>query len=94
MDIQLDEYESEDFELKMWLDENAPNEVQGQKYDGKIVVSTVQTNADLKDINLFSAGELTMPGASRNDDPSRAGYLPLRKSWPAGKNLSYAGTSH
>lgn len=49
---------------------------------------------DLKDINLFSAGELTMPGASRNDDPSRAGYLPLRKSWPAGKNLSYAGTSH
>lgn len=40
---------------------------------------------DLKDINLFSAGELTMPGASRNDDPSRAGYLPLRKSWPAGK---------
>ena len=40
---------------------------------------------DLKDVNLFSAGELTMPGASRNDDPSRAGYLPLRKSWPAGK---------
>lgn len=29
---------------------------------------------DLKDINLFSAGELTMPGASRNDDPSRAGH--------------------
>ena len=27
----------------------------------------------LQDINLFSAGELTMPGASRNDDPSRAG---------------------
>lgn len=39
----------------------------------------------LQDINLFSAGELTMPGASRNDDPSRAGCLPLRKSWPAGK---------
>jgi hypothetical protein len=28
---------------------------------------------NLQDINLFSAGELTMPGASRNDDPSRAG---------------------
>ena len=28
---------------------------------------------NLKDVNLFSAGELTMPGASRNDDPSRAG---------------------
>ena len=43
---------------------------------------------DLKDINLFSAGELTMPGASRNDDPSRAGdrynfNLRLQKSWPA-----------
>lgn len=29
---------------------------------------------NLQDINLFSAGELTMPGASRNDDPSRAGH--------------------
>lgn len=28
----------------------------------------------LQDINLFSAGELTMPGASRNDDPSRCGH--------------------
>lgn len=43
---------------------------------------------NLQDINLFSAGELTMPGASRNDDPSRAGdrynfNLRLQKSWPA-----------
>lgn len=30
--------------------------------------------AKLQDINLFSAGELTMPGASRNDDPSRCGH--------------------
>lgn len=28
----------------------------------------------LRDVNLFSAGELTMPGASRNDDPSRCGH--------------------
>ena len=28
----------------------------------------------LQDVNLFSAGELTMPGASRNDDPSRCGH--------------------
>lgn len=43
---------------------------------------------NLKDVNLFSAGELTMPGASRNDDPSRAGYelildMRLQKAWPA-----------
>ena len=28
---------------------------------------------DLKDVNLFSAGELTMPGAARNDDATRVG---------------------
>ena len=38
------------YQLKMWLDEKAGNDVQGQKYDAKIVVNTVQTNADLKDI--------------------------------------------
>lgn len=46
----------------------------------------------LQDINLFSAGELTMPGASRNDDPSRAGGrydLRLRKSRPARKYTSF-----
>ena len=29
---------------------------------------------DLKDVNLFSAGELTMPGAARNDDATRVGH--------------------
>ena len=54
-------------------------------------VKVPETSKDfdkLQDINLFSAGELTMPGASRNDDPSRAGYkffLRLRKSWLARK---------
>lgn len=33
------------YELKMWLDNDAPNEVQGKTYSGKIVVDTVQTNA-------------------------------------------------
>ena len=38
------------YQIKMWLDENAGNEVQGQKYDAKVVINTVQTNAELKDI--------------------------------------------
>ena len=38
------------YQIKMWLDENAGNDVQGQRYDAKIVVNTVQTNAELKDI--------------------------------------------
>ena len=32
------------YELKIWLDENAPNEVQGKTYSAKVVVSTVQAN--------------------------------------------------
>ena len=44
---------------------------------------------NLQDINLFSAGELTMPGASRNDDPSRAGFVSLRKTWPADLKTSF-----
>ena len=44
---------------------------------------------NLQDINLFSAGELTMPGASRNDDPSRAGFVSLRKTWPAELKTSF-----
>ena len=40
------------YELKMWLDENATNEVQGQKYEVKIVVNTVQTNATIEDVEI------------------------------------------
>jgi len=42
----------ETFQLKIWLDESAPNEVQGKKYDAKIVVNAVQTNSNLVNISI------------------------------------------
>lgn len=56
MDIQLDEYESEDFELKMWLDE-ATSTAQGlgKKYKGKITV-TVSPNPN----TAVTKGDLTI----------------------------------
>ena len=42
----------ETFQLKIWLDEAAPNEVQGKKYGAKIVVNAVQTNSNLINISI------------------------------------------
>lgn len=44
---QLNSSDHVDYELKLWLDESAPNEVQGTKYQAKIVVSATQTNANI-----------------------------------------------
>ena len=38
------------------------------------VPETQKDYEELQDVNLFSVGELTMPGAARNDDPSRCGH--------------------
>ena len=38
------------YELKMWLTEEAPNEVQGKEFNAKIVVSSVQDNLNTKDV--------------------------------------------
>lgn len=47
---QLNSTEHIDYELKLWLDMDAPNEVQGTKYKAKIVVSATQTNANIVDV--------------------------------------------
>ena len=43
---------NETFQLKIWLDEAAPNEVQGKKYGAKIVINAVQTNSNLINISI------------------------------------------
>ena len=61
--------------MKIWLDESAPNEVQGKKYGAKIVVNAVQTNSNLanisipiiningsNEINIEEGGSFTDPG--------------------------------
>ena len=59
------------------------------------VPETQKDYEELQDVNLFSVGELTMPGAARNDDPSRCGgkVLGLDDYWLHLKHFSYAGTS-
>ena len=59
------------------------------------VPETEKDYEELQDVNLFSVGELTMPGAARNDDPSRCGgkVLGLDDYWLHLKHFSYAGTS-
>ena len=63
---------------------------------GYVKVPETQKDFDaLQDVNLFSVGELTMPGAARNDDPSRCGgkVLGLDDYWLHLKHFSYAGRS-
>lgn len=63
-----------DYELKLWLDEAAPNEVQGTKYQAKIVVSATQTNANMVDvaqpiINLNGASVMNIEQNTSFTDP-------------------------
>lgn len=63
-----------DYELKLWLDESAPNEVQGTKYQAKIVVSATQTNANTVDvsqpvINLNGASIMNIEQNTSFTDP-------------------------
>lgn len=70
-----------DYQLKFWLDENAPNETQGKVYASKIVVSASQTQGNIIDvdqpiINLNGADTLSLvendvfidPGVSKVTD--------------------------
>ncbi len=42
----LEKGEEETYQIKMWLKEDATNEVQGQTYKAKVVVNVVQTNTE------------------------------------------------
>ena len=42
----LEKGEEETYQIKMWLKEEATNEVQGQTYKAKVVVNVVQTNTE------------------------------------------------
>ena len=64
----------ETFQLKIWLDETAPNEVQGKKYDAKIVVDAVQTNSNLANIaipiiNINGNSEINIEEGNAFNDP-------------------------
>ncbi len=64
----------ETFQLKIWLDEAAPNEVQGKKYDAKIVVDAVQTNSNLANIaipiiNINGNSEINIEEGTTFNDP-------------------------
>ena len=64
----------ETFQLKIWLDESTPNEVQGRKYDAKIVVNAVQTNSNLTNlaipiININGNSEINVEEGSNFTDP-------------------------
>ena len=48
---ELNSTDSVSYELKLWLDESAPNEVQGKTYSAKIVVSSSQSNSTVPDIS-------------------------------------------
>ena len=70
----LNSTEHVDYELKLWLDESAPNEVQGTKYQAKIVVSATQTNANIVDvaqpnINLNGASIMNIEQNTSFTDP-------------------------
>lgn len=71
---QLNSTDHIDYELKLWLDENAPNEVQGKKYQAKIVVSATQTNANIVNviqpiINLNGASIMNVEQNTNFTDP-------------------------
>lgn len=71
---QLNSTDHIDYELKLWLDEAAPNEVQGKKYQAKIVVSATQTNANIVDvaqpiINLNGASIMNLEQNTSFTDP-------------------------
>lgn len=70
-----------DYQLKLWLDQNAPNETQGKVYAAKIVVSAAQTQGNIIDveqpiINLNGADTMSLvqndtfidPGVSKVTD--------------------------
>ena len=40
---------TDSYEIKIWLDENATNEVQGKTYGAKVVINAVQTNSTVTD---------------------------------------------
>lgn len=71
---QLNSTDHIDYELKLWLDEDAPNEVQGKKYQAKIVVSATQTNANIINvaqpiINLNGASIMNLEQNTSFTDP-------------------------
>lgn len=64
-----------DYELKMWLTEDADNSVQGKTYSARIVVSAVQDNAEDQDIVDGTTPVIVLNGESSVNVEQGTNYI-------------------